>query len=117
MLNIIYILIGGGLGAVARAAITDYWNTHHHSSLPIATLIVNLIGSIMISILLGLSIHNPILSNLIITGFLGGLTTFSTLSKELVEMLTTKFNISHFITYSLLQFVVGFIACYIGYHI
>lgn len=117
MLNIIWILIGGGLGAVVRAAITDYWNSHYQTSLPIATLIVNLLGSAIIGILFGLSIHNPLVSNLIITGFLGGLTTFSTLSKELVEMLTTKFNISHFITYSLLQYVVGFIACYIGFQL
>ncbi|KSZ61167.1 camphor resistance protein CrcB, partial [Staphylococcus epidermidis] len=45
------------------------------------------------------------------------LTTFSTLSSELVNMLSPQFKPLRFVVYSLLQFILGFIACFCGYHI
>lgn len=45
MISIILVMIGGGFGAIARSAITDYFNHKFTSKLPIATLIVNLVGS------------------------------------------------------------------------
>lgn len=41
MISIILVMIGGGFGAIARSAITDYFNHKFTSKLPIATLIVN----------------------------------------------------------------------------
>ncbi len=48
MISIILVMIGGGFGAIARSAITDYFNHKFTSKLPIATLIVNLVGSFLI---------------------------------------------------------------------
>ena len=56
MISIILVMIGGGLGAIARSAITDYFNHKFTSKLPIATLIVNLVGSFLIGLTIGLSI-------------------------------------------------------------
>lgn len=50
MISIILVMIGGGLGAIARSAVTDYFNHKFTSKLPIATLIVNLVGSFLIGL-------------------------------------------------------------------
>ncbi|HDP4232094.1 TPA: CrcB family protein [Staphylococcus aureus] len=117
MISIILVMIGGGFGAITRSAITDYFNHKFTSKLPIATLIVNLVGSFLIGLTIGLSISISWFPAFFVTGFLGCLTTFSTLAKELTLMMTPKFDINLFLNYSLLQFIIGFIACYIGYHI
>ncbi|HDK4482219.1 TPA: CrcB family protein, partial [Staphylococcus aureus] len=79
MISIILVMIGGGFGAITRSAITDYFNHKFTSKLPIATLIVNLVGSFLIGLTIGLSISW--FPAFFVTGFLGGLTTFSTLAK------------------------------------
>ncbi|WP_206424126.1 fluoride efflux transporter FluC, partial [Staphylococcus aureus] len=56
MISIILVMIGGGFGAITRSAITDYFNHKFTSKLPIATLIVNLVGSFLIGLTIGLSI-------------------------------------------------------------
>lgn len=117
MIIALLVMVGGGIGAVLRAFVTNVCQRHFNSSIPITTPIVNILGSFSIGLTMGTAISNHWLSPLFITGVLGGLTTFSTLSSELVKMLTPKFRILHFIGYSILQFIIGFIACYIGFHI
>ena len=59
--------------------------------LPLGTLAANLIGGYLVGIAVGVFHINsglpPALKLLVITGFLGGLTTFSTFSAEVVERL------------------------------
>ncbi|WRN76901.1 CrcB family protein [Staphylococcus aureus] len=117
MISIILVMIGGGFGAIARSAITDYFNHKFTSKLPIATLIVNLVGSFLIGLTIGLSISILMVPCVLCYRFFRWLNNFLTLAKELTLMMTPKFNINLFLNYSLLQFIIGFIACYIGYHI
>jgi len=59
--------------------------------LPLGTLSANLVGGYLIGLAMAFFIQHPSLSPewrlLIITGFLGGLTTFSTFSAETVTLL------------------------------
>lgn len=114
-MTILLVMLGGGIGAVLRAWITNYCNARFTSVIPIPTTIVNLVGSFMIGLIMGLSLTNDWTSPFLVVGILGGLTTFSTLSSELVNMLTPQFKLVPFICYSLIQFVVGFMACYLGF--
>ena len=61
-------------------------------SLPPGTLTANLVGGYLIGIAVAFFANNPALSPewrlFVITGFLGGLTTFSTFSAEVVSHLT-----------------------------
>lgn len=113
--TILLVMLGGGIGAVIRASISNYFNPFH-SILPVGTLIVNIVGCILIGALSGLSLHIQWVNPFLITGILGGLTTFSTLSNELVGMLSPKFKPTSFIMYSLIQFMGSFLSCYIAYH-
>lgn len=69
MISIILVMIGGGLGAIARSAVTDYFNHIFTSKLPIATLIVNLVGSFLIGLTIGLSISISWFPAFFVTGF------------------------------------------------
>lgn len=115
MIQALLIMIGGGLGAVVRAWLTDVTKSKWSTSIPIATLIVNWIGSFSHWFnnwpLYSLKLDTYVFYYWIFRG----LTTFSTMSYELAQCLTPSFKLFKFMMYSLLQFVIGFIACWIGF--
>lgn len=86
---LIFIGIGGFLGAIARYLISSFLQSSLSSQFPIGTLGVNILGSFLIGFLaLYFQAHSsPQMKVLIITGFLGALTTFSTFSYESVMLL------------------------------
>jgi CrcB protein len=93
----LHILIGGGIGAVLRYISSQYFNTIFGTSFSIGTLFVNAFGALIIGFLFNLfQIYSvqPELRLFIITGFLGGFTTFSTYSLETVQYLMNG-NIKH----------------------
>ena len=82
--------IGAALGAWARWLLGLALNPLF-VMLPLGTLAANLIGGYLVGVAVGVFHLNsglpPALKLLVITGFLGGLTTFSTFSAEVVERL------------------------------
>ncbi|QHW36908.1 fluoride efflux transporter CrcB [Staphylococcus ursi] len=112
-MNMLLVALGGGIGAVLRAFISATTSRYMNTSFPIATLIVNLMGSFCIGYFNHLTLLSPELKLLMITGLLGGFTTFSTLTLELLYMLNTKMW-GRLILYSTLQFVGCFVLCFIG---
>lgn len=83
---------GGAAGAICRYAVS-LWSVRHFSAswAPAGTLIVNLAGAFTIGVLIVLLNERMLLGEhwrlLLVTGFLGALTTFSTFSLEVVQML------------------------------
>lgn len=88
--NVAAIGIGAALGAVFRWLL-GLWLNQPHLSLPWGTLAANFIGAYLIGLALGaLSLFPEVpvwLRLFFVTGFLGGLTTFSTFSGESFGML------------------------------
>jgi len=85
------VFLGAGVGACLRFALGEGLN-HLLPPLPLGTLAANLLGGYLVGIAIGFFAWRTELSPLwrlaVITGFLGGLTTFSTYSAEVVNAFT-----------------------------
>ncbi|OGT47122.1 MAG: hypothetical protein A3F17_02275 [Gammaproteobacteria bacterium RIFCSPHIGHO2_12_FULL_41_15] len=90
-LRIVMIAVGCALGGVCRFLLGYIVQQQWGSDFPYATLSINLIGSLLIGLAFALltkqGIEHPLLNGLLITGFLGGFTTFSSFSLETVELM------------------------------
>jgi CrcB protein len=88
--SIVAIVVGAGLGALARWQLGILLN-RLLPEIPPGTLAANLIGGYVIGLATGFFGTLPALAPewrlLIITGFCGGLTTFSTFSAEITSLL------------------------------
>lgn len=88
--NVLAVGIGAALGAIARWLL-GIWLNHATSALPWGTLAANLGGAYLIGLALGCFLLFPETPGwmrlLLTTGFLGGLTTFSTFSAETVGLI------------------------------
>lgn len=90
MKELLFVFFGGGLGSVARYGVAQLlkpvsvlWH-----GFPIHTLTANMAGCLLIGVLMGVFSKHPdqALSLLVVTGFCGGFTTFSTFSSECVAL-------------------------------
>ena len=90
MNTVLAVGIGGFFGAISRYLIATWVQKFSSSSFfPVGTLSVNVLGSFLIGFLylyFSQTIH-PTLKAMLITGFLGALTTFSTFSLETLLLL------------------------------
>lgn len=75
------IALGGGLGALARAGVAELL-PHPSDALDVATLVTNVVGSMLLGALMVLLVEHrrghPLLRPFVGVGVLGGFTTFST---------------------------------------
>ncbi len=91
MTSFLAIGLGAMLGAWLRWGL-GLWLNPAYPSLPVGTLAANLLGGYLIGMAIAFFSQHPGLTPewrlLLITGFLGALTTFSTFSAEVVTMIT-----------------------------
>ncbi|GLU88622.1 fluoride efflux transporter CrcB [Agromyces sp. NBRC 114283] len=83
------VLIAGSLGAVIRYLLSRRFPVRP-GHLPGGILIVNVVGSAVAGVVLGLAERAAVSADwrlILVTGFCGGLTTFSTWSVETIELL------------------------------
>ncbi|CAN5150921.1 fluoride efflux transporter CrcB [soil metagenome] len=86
--QVVSVAIGAALGALLRW-VTGLWLNAHWSGFPLGTLAVNCVGGFLIGMALVWFERTPdeTLRLLLVTGFLGGLTTFSSYSVESLVMI------------------------------
>jgi CrcB protein len=86
MMTYLAIALGGAIGALSRYGLMSLVSHLAGSRLPWGTLIVNVSGALLIGVLYVLVSEKMLLSNearaLLIVGFLGAFTTFSTFSLD-----------------------------------
>jgi CrcB protein len=109
---------GGFIGSVARFLISRLNTRVEWFSIPIGTLTVNILGSLLIGFLIGISEKSPILTvewrMFLMVGLCGGFTTFSSFSGENLVLLK-KGQILPMLLYTGLSNFLGFTAVYLGY--
>lgn len=86
----LYVFIGGGIGSLVRYAISFGMKKAEWNQLPWATLICNVVASLMLGIIVA-SLKNKIqhseaLYALLIIGFCGGFSTFSSFAAENLDL-------------------------------
>lgn len=88
--SVLSISAGAALGALLRWLLAGRFNPLF-PALPLGTLAANLVGGYLIGVAVAVFANMPELSPqvrlFVVTGFLGGLTTFSTFSAEVVAQL------------------------------
>ena len=89
-LSFLAIFFGAGIGALLRAGF-NLLTVSAGSVIPLGTLLANMVGGYLVGIAVAFFGSNPNLSPewklFVITGFLGGLTTFSSFSAEVVSLM------------------------------
>lgn len=88
--NLLFVALGGAAGSCLRYLLSR-WSVDLWAAFPQAgTLVVNLAGCLLIGLLLGCAeraqLMNPALMLLLVTGFCGGFTTFSTFAADAVGL-------------------------------
>lgn len=109
--------IGGFLGAILRVLIKNIHIYHYKQLIPLNTLIINVTGSFILALILTVAFEiwemDECIRLGISTGFLGAYTTFSTLCKETVSLLTNGYYFSA-ISYITISTVLGLVGVYFG---
>ena len=120
MWTYVAIAIGGTLGCWARYAQSNLVQTVFGRNFPLATLSINVIGSFLMGFLFILTLERlmipPSVRVGVLTGVLGGYTTFSTFEMETL-LLAENGEFFKAGLYVVLSVVIGFVAAFGGAYI
>jgi CrcB protein len=109
-------MCGGAVGSLIRYLVTRAVNERYDGHFPLATFAINISGSFFIGILLVLTdredLLHPNIRPLLVTGLLGGYTTFSTFEWEIFALGQAGSSLAW--VYGAASVVVGWAACWVG---
>lgn len=108
---------GGAVGSMARYGIGHMVSKYVDNPFPIGTFAINIIGSLIIGILFGLTARNQWLQEwgilLLASGFCGGFTTFSTFALDNINLMQKGQSVIAII-YMALSVIIGLLLCKLG---
>lgn len=121
-MHLLYVFIGGGLGAICRYLATSVIGSRWGMMFPFGTLFVNTVGSFLMALILGFLLPLAKSTNmmpeslrlLLTVGFLGGFTTFSSFSMETLTLMRGGSYLLAIINVTA-NVMLGFCAAIIGY--
>jgi len=116
--NLLIIGSGGFIGSIARYLVSQLNLSVNFHSIPVGTLLVNIIGCFIIGFLTGVADKSMILTTewrlFLMVGICGGFTTFSAFANENL-MLMHNGQVAAVLLYTALSIFLGFLAVYLGY--
>ena len=108
--NLLLVGLGGGIGSIARYLCQKWFSESYPHPFPWGTFLVNLCGCFLIGVFYAATEKTSVLSPptrlLLITGFCGGFTTFSTFAFENMSLLRSG-DILYFSVYIVASVVLG----------
>jgi CrcB protein len=116
LIRSLLVLAGGATGSLVRYLAGLGINEYYDGRFPLATFLINVTGSFLIGLLLVVldreDLLHPNLRPLLVTGFLGGYTTFSTFEWETFALGRSMPPMALF--YALSSVLLGWLACWAG---
>jgi CrcB protein len=117
MMRFLVVAVGGALGAMSRYAVALVVATFWTFDFPLATLLINVSGSLILGFFSTLAAEriaiDPLWRLLVATGFVGAYTTFSTFEFE-TQRLTESGAVGWALLNVLTSVVAGFAAVQLG---
>ncbi|MFN8237076.1 MAG: fluoride efflux transporter CrcB [Chitinophagales bacterium] len=118
--QIVLVGIGGGTGSIFRYLTSVFTVRYYSNVFPLATFIANLIGCLLIGLFIGYIDRNHTLSPdyrfLLVTGFCGGYTTFSSFALENFNLFHSQ-NYFTLASYILISILMGYLAVALGMYL
>lgn len=118
--SLLFVALGGGLGSVLRYLANVTIAKNLPGKLHYATFLVNIIGCLLIGFLIGYlqksQPNNETLKLLLVTGFCGGFTTFSTFGLENYSFIQSD-NFIAALSYTALSIIIGILFVGIGIYL
>jgi CrcB protein len=118
--NLIYIVIGGGFGSALRYLIQYAVHKNYPNAFPYGTFLVNIIGCFLVGLLISAVAKEKHMAQhlelLLIVGFCGGFTTFSTFAYE-GNSLLGEGRIGYAFLYIGLSVLAGMLFAYLGFRL
>lgn len=112
--------IGGIIGALLRYLVGLSFPPSHPGAFPLATFIINMIGSFVLSWLTAKMAHSSHVPQWVVTGIgtgiIGAFTTFSTFSVETTHLFLGSYYLMA-VFYLLTSFFGGWLMSFLGYHL
>lgn len=109
------VFVGGGLGSICRFWVGDLLKKYS-VPFPSGTFAANLISCIILGALIEMTLKQQLSNNqklLLLTGFCGGFSTFSTFSSEIFQLLQSgKTTLA--LTYASLSLLLGIVGIFVG---
>lgn len=105
MINFVLFFLGGGLGSGLRGLICQVTS--------LGVVIVNVLGCFLIGLVVAKFADYPTVRASVITGFLGGLTTFSSFGLEALQILKGRGLLS-FVIYVSIHLILGIFFVWFG---
>ena len=109
--------LGGFIGTCLRFLVGKFFHLVTTSPFPWSTFVVNIVGSFIIGLLFGLVEKTNLISSsmnlLLITGFCGGFTTFSTMADDMYLLVEQK-HWGLFALYICSSLILGFLFVWAG---
>lgn len=117
--DIIWVALGGGVGSVLRWGVGRAVGERYHGVFPLGTFLINVSGAFAIGYLSVLfnvdwrDRHGTALNAAVLTGLLGGYTTFSTMQLDAVKLAGKRGGVPA-TSYLLLSLIAGQLAAGFG---